>query len=432
MTTDFRKAFVDLLTNHTIHYLPEQHIIDQNGDVAELIWKNYSPPSEYYWDEESEHRVKKDIAPEWGIILGAYKQNTQFWGKAFESNNSYEMLLDKDFKISFPFISSFWLSDDSKLLLAFEKTKNKIFTDLINDTTTKEETYKNYLLSNIRNVKSEDIKRFQNDKNFVVNVLSQYPSLYSDMNESNKHNHDYIKLALRLKDNLKEIPEKYQNNAAVKDFWFRIHTNYFDSKDIIDFNDDEKRKLFKERLDFLGSLLSHKAHSIYKKYAVELLSADIGKYINKFGVDIIKSLKSDLFESEKFKDDLKSLVKNYNNTEPNSKTDDKIFALIKDKVELTNIIENNLFYIFKEKRLSKKLIDSEEYNQWIQTILEKNHQNEITSDESRSLINALKKITQIEALKELPRTKDLFTYYQHERLSALLPTQDKKTSKMKI
>ena len=432
MTIDFRKAFVELLTKHEIHHLPDQQIIDQNSDIAQLIWKNYSPPSEYSWDEESERSIKINTGSDWGQILSAYKNHTQFWEKAFESNNSYEILLTDNFKIYFPFITSFWLSNDEKLLLAFEKTKNKEFTDLINDSTTKEDTYKTYLLNNTRIVKTEDLQRFQDDKKFVATILSQYPSMYCDLNEENKNNHDYIKLALRLKTNIKNIPEKYQNNATIRDYWFKIHTKYFDSKDILEFSDDEKRNLFLQRPDFLGSLLNHKPNSNYTKYAIELLSTDILKYINNFGMDTIKALKLDLFCNEGFKLSLNNFLASYCGTDPSSKTDEKIFSLIKDKPEFTNVLDDNLFYIFRKNRLSKTLINNIEYNQWIEIILDKNHKNELTSDNARRLINALKKITKIEVLKELPKTKDLFTHYQHERLLAILPAENKKSVKIKL
>lgn len=417
MEINYKQELLDLLENNEIKNLPSQNLIDSDIRFALAIWKNYEPNlnlSKYEYEDITEEDYYKAL--KWGTILNSYQENIDFWHQSFELKQNYKILLTDAFKEDFPFITKKWLNDDDKLIELFEKTKNKDFLNLVKSDE-KNIIYKDYLIKNINHATKEDIEKYQEDLLFVTKLLSVRPFNYINLSEFNKHNHDYIKLALKNKDMWSEIPEKFQKESVIRTYWFNSNINKFQLKEVDDLKEEEKVQYFKYNPNGLNSALN-KNYYKYKEIAIKFLEEDIQTYISAIPTEFLENdIKKELSKNNILKNNLINFIKSYKKVDKFSPKEKNLFNLAAGDNEIEEIASNNFFYVLQGKKLSNQKIEQEEFNAWIKIIIKDEN---LLPDDARKLILLLKSVTAIEVLKLLPKTKDLLTYYKHEDLAQQL------------
>lgn len=180
---DYQQEFIKFLNNNPIYNLPSQEIIDENEEVALLVWRKYHPfdqdESEYLSSEEKYSRCN------WSHVLAKYAQNEEFWFKAL-INRGYKTLLNQEFQHDFPKITQAIFNSNDKLLELYKESKDLYFLKKMKISQHEfDEIYKEHL-SEQWNISQEDLCQYESDSNFVTKVLKKHPKHYCLLNEENK------------------------------------------------------------------------------------------------------------------------------------------------------------------------------------------------------------------------------------------------------
>jgi len=415
---DYQKEFFNLLANNDIRVLPSKEIINSDSEVALLVWKNYYPDG--YGDEYHTPEPTK-----WHMVLYAYKNNQEFWEKAFASNNSYHHLLDKSFQDFFTPITDFWLNSNKMLLLAFEKTGDTRFNDLITDEKHKKDSYKTFLLSNTYKAGPDDIARYEDDFDFTVKMIEAQPYYYKYLSLENKSKPEFIQMAIIKKELFGDIPEELQPQFRRQ--WFERHFKNFNAKDIDEMSVDEQKEVFSYNPSFLRNMFNRSPMK-YSALAEEMIQKSPKTFFNTFGVDeFSSSLSKKFLNSPRFINYLKNFVDNYSSDDIKNNADKKLFAFIENNQLFKEELKENFYYQIRQKKLNKKRFNQAQYDKMLDIVLKEND-----NAVARKMLGLVRSVTEIEVLKTLPKAKDQLLYYRAQKLEETLASDEKTTLKVKI
>lgn len=379
MELNYKEELFELLKNNSITTLPSYQAISNDEKLAVLAWKSFNYD---YNPNYQEFNFKKWYAEgDWNNTLQAYSNNTAFWEKILESrfnsnkygyndeNNSYTLLLDEDFKKSYPVIVNHFLKNNDKLLELFNKTKNKTFFDLITLSSEEKVVAMKEFITNIvykhdylYSPYDEELKKNQNDREFISKLLAIDFNIYSKLDESLrndkeyidiilkspasfkllsqelKENTDYIEIALKNRDNFYELSSK--NQGKYFDQWIEKGITTITYKSLQQFNNVQREKIFSLNTNLFKQFLDHKADQAYP-IAEKLLRQDFNKFIDIVPVKVL--LKLDYSDLESIKPTLENFIDNYNK-QGLEKSDEKYLILISKHTELFEKLNENLFY----------------------------------------------------------------------------------------
>lgn len=426
---DYKEEFFNLLKHNVVYNLPSQELIDSDEEVAKLVWNNYCPVSRYEASSMGSEEIFNQAS--WPIVLRKYTKDIAFWNEILEKEK-YSSLLKKHFVEAFPVIAEHWLKDKQKLYQLFEKTNDTYFYEKIPDSDEKHSYYKNYLMTgNMYRVSDNDILKYENDPLFVKELLEKQPSNYKKLNELNRKKHEFVAMALAYKDNLNHIPLEYQQNPTIKNYWFKMHSRNFSLREIAILPFEERLFCIQVNPDLLGPALMNNFNG-FKEVTVKLLEQDLDTFLTPISTQTLESrLPAIVAENKIIRQQLQSFISNYNETTKNNLNFKKLFLIEKDP-ELKIQADTNLFYVLRNQKISTIKFNQEQFEQFSKVILDKNFHGELNSDDARKLFAYLRVVTEIEVLKQLPKTKDLLTYYHHQRLETKLPVEEDKNPNVKI
>lgn len=425
---DYKEEFLNLLRHNNIYNLPSQELIDTNKEVAKLVWKHYCPVSRYEAMKMDSEQIFDHS--KWPELLGTYNQDIEFWTELLEEEK-YDSLSKEYFTRAFPSIADYWLKDIQKLYTLFEKTGQNYFYKKIPESDEKDTYYKNHLMTgNMYKVSNGDILKYENDPLFVKELLEKQPSNYKQLNELNRKKHEFVAIALADKDNFNHIPLDYQQDPIIKNYWFKMHSRRFSLQEIATLPFEEKLYCIQANPDILGHALMNK-FNVFKEVAIKLLEKDLDTFLIPISTQTLKSLPAIILQNKIIMKNLHDFISTYNETTNSGVHIKKIF-LIEKIPELQKQAETNLFYILRNQKTSRIKFNKNEFDQFVTIIMDKNFKGETNSDDARKLLAFLRSVTEVEVLKQLPKTKDLLTYYSHQRLETKLHIEKDKKSILKM
>ena len=402
---DYLEEIINILEANDIKSLPSQELINNNQRVALAVWKNFTIAGDYYGHYSMNEWYNEG---KWGQVLKAYENNTQFWDKALaEKDFSSELILHSSFKEDFPAIAQSILTDNEKLLALFHKTSDlQIFQILTFDEPKKDAIYKDFVLSKHGYLNAGDIKKYQEDTQFVEAALKLVPSFYDYLTPENKLNDNYIKLVLDIDSTLfPYIPKEKQDQYF--GVWLEQHK---DQKHVLDnFTESQRDKILSVRPDLLSHALDRDPFK-YKEMVIDTVVRDGLETFNHFSLNQLTNVFKQPKDLEKIKPLLSGFAINYSNVKEISKKENKIIAIISLDTDLRDQLRENIFYQLNEMTPGYKL-PKEKFDGYVTKVIEKVENSTLTVEKANSFLGRLKNKMPSDVLKEekLPNT-DLYLH----------------------
>lgn len=426
---NYQEEYYKLIENHIFYQLPEQKIIDYDERVALAILKNYQNRelhNEYQYDEYNRYEEIK-----FNEILANYKHNKSFWEKA----NIQDYLLKEDFRKQFPEISFQFLSDKDFVLKFFKNKKNKLLLDSLNTLVPKEEfeiLAKSFLLA--KGATSEDLKKYENDEEFIKEMLRVRPYLYEELSEEIKNKESIVNVYLEYEPSILSFPRERQNQLFYT--WAKLHRNW-DMK-IIDQLD----------YDYLKPIMKKINKSNNEFLIQKLLSRNINKY-QEIIVDFFEQNKNITLFTKMIKEkpinELTPILKNMDCTfylenwlnnysyKQLDKFDNKMLDILKDYSELKEIWKLSFDYKLMNKINKNEAITFDFFKEALEVQLKKLNEQKITYEKVETNMLQLKKYLSVDILKEMKLpNKHIIEYLQHMKFQENFVEKGIKEKKMKI
>ena len=403
---DYIKEIVEILENNKIKHLPSIELISQSEDIALAVWKNFVVGGDYYGYYDFNDWY---IEGNWKEKLKSYSENVKFWEKAIEiCNNNFDFsdfLLNKEFQIDFPIIKNYFLSNNEKLAEYYNKNGNEEYLEL--STLSKEEKdilYKKKILNNPSYLSIDTLRKYENDEVFITSILEKNPNTYNNLNDINKLNEKFIELAFKNKNfDFVYIPAEKQDKYFP--LWLENHVN--DRHVLSSFKPAQRKAILEVRPDLF---LNMSDKDLFKDsdIAIKVIQNDIFN-IRHFSLKQIDTLFKEL-SLDKIKPQLLKYAQEYSNTQEISKTENKIFALIKMDKEITKTLKNNIFYQLNTMIPDSKIIKAT-FDGYVDIIIDKVENHNFPIGKADSYLGRLKNKLPVEILKEekYPST-DIYKY----------------------
>lgn len=466
MTIDFKKHLLIQLQNDPIYNLPSIEVINSDINFALAVWKNFS----VYSFQNS--RVSIDSwysAGNWKNNLEKYKEDINFWKVALEEGNfKYEVLLHENFQKDFPFITQYYLKSNERLQELYYKTNKEEFFNLID--LSEDEKYKikqYYYAEKGSNVSQDFITKYEHDQNFILKLLTKNCGYFKCLNEENRDNPEYIKLALTnnplnfeyLSEVNKDITEyiKLAFNRKTSIHIHKVATNFhllsddrkinlfsgwlthfgqvISGSDITKLNELQREEAFRLRPELLGGMLQNQSKK-YGTVAAKLLNEDFDKYIPYVNEPMLFVHYKNLEDTVFIKDNLDQYINEYIPKTKLSKKDKNILYLIGLDESLIGKLNSNVGYQINVLINKPDKISEETFFTFVDKMIALNKSSEVTIEQCDSYITSLRSKLESSVQKELRLPKvGTFNYLcmlkLNEKLQATLPTKIEK-SKNKI
>jgi hypothetical protein len=404
---NYQEELLAMLENNELRTLPSQELIDSSERVVKAIWKNKEFESEdryggdrYY--DSFEVWYKKS---QWGTILQKYSENTQLWEELLEMHEGgYEFILSSQFRSDYPIIANHFLENNDKLITLFNKTGKREFYDRLTlDLEKKEDVYKLFLINNYHQITKELIEKYESDDSFVTKLLNRSVSYFADLNEENKANKEYIKIALRGKyENFFVLSEENKNR------YFKSWTTHYISrltlKNVLNLDTEQQAFILAQRHDLLSSAIQNKDRGLYQ-IAVDCLKENVEEVINAFDQDSLKTFAKNKENLKSIHPQLKKFVENYKGAGFTKKDNKMMFLLSYDK-ELMEKLQTNIFYKISKIIESKQKQDIDWFEYMMKKVFSLYDDKKITNDDAKVLTGKVKSCLTIEAMKELRIPKE--------------------------
>lgn len=426
MNIDYREELLNYIKNHSIKKLPSQNLINNDREIAEAIWTNLVGSENKVYNLKEWYNSFK-----WRDILKEYSSDISFWKKVLDFEHyDVEILLLKEFKSDFPIIVDYFLNSNEELKRIYTLSNNDKYFKLLNlNIEEKIEFNKELMLKKgISYYYVSYFKEYQDDLEFVKNILQKTPYNYCYLNEENKKNIDFIKLALKDRDNFFLIPDEYNNLYFSS--WYKYYKNSIQNKELNKFNEDQKLVILKNNPNLLKYTLI-KEFDKYKDLGLMMIHTDKNEAIELFDLEIL--MKFTKLEHNIFDDVCLEFIKEYTSLTKMTSTQKKYIELIKLNPEMENNLNNNLFYLIQNQ---KRTVDLELVNNIFELLENKYKNNTITYEKAEIILQSVKSRLPSEILKEKKFPKaDLFKYFQTMKMMSNLETElpiHKKNSTKKI
>lgn len=444
---NYQEEYYNLIENQIFYHLPDQQMINYDERVALAIMKTYRNRVLYNEYEYDSYDKFKEI--KFNEILYMYKNNKAFWEKTDIKNLileqgfreqfpeiSFQFLSDKQFVISLlnknnnldlinniipPETSVALLSDKELLLELVSKDDNFALTSL-NSLISKEEferLEKSFLLSKGSLKSEEDIAKYENDKEFIIEMVKKDKYLYPKLSDTLKNDTDIINTYLLHNDSILSFTKEKQNELFVP--WARLHRDW-DMK-IIDQLDYDYLKPIMKRINKTNNELLMK----------KLLSRNVDKYKeviidffeqNKNSEYFLKMLKENSLEK------LSPVLKGLDCTEyvikwindfsykAEDKFDTKMLYIMKLYPELQTKWESSFDgKIFKQIN-NKEPLSFDDFREALNIQFEKLNQDKINYEKLESNMLKLKTYLPVSVLKEMRiPNKSIVEYLQHMKFN---------------
>jgi hypothetical protein len=404
---NYQEELLAMLENNELKTLPSQALIDSDERVVKAVWKNlqfegYHKYDDYYSDSFETWYQKSN----WGTVLQKYASNTALWEELLEVYSSaHEFILNPIFQKDFPIIADHFLKDNDKLIELFNKTRNKEFHDRLTlDFDKKEDVYKLFLINNHRHIDAEIITKYENDDVFVNKLLTQNSSYFAYLNEENRANTEYIKIALRGHyDNFFLLSD--QNKEKYFEQWATHYISKITLKNVSSLKNNEQQTfILSRRHDLLSSAIQSKDRGLYQ-IAVDCLKGNVAEVINAFDDASLKIFAKNKDNLKFITPQLENFVDNYKGA-GFSKKDNKMIKLISYNQELKEKLQTNIFYKVNTILESKQKQDVGWFDYIIKKVFNLYDNKEITNEDAKILTGKIKSCLTIDAMKELRIPKE--------------------------
>lgn len=425
---NYKEEYYKLIENQTFYHLPDQQIINFDERVALAVIKNYmNRVLHEEWQYDSYDRYTEIKFNE---ILYMYKNNKSFW----EKTNIKHLILQEGFREQFPEISFQFLSDKD-FLLTLNK-KNSIVLDSLNKLVLPEEfekLEKSYLLSKgYGNL--EEITKYEDDKEFIIEMIKNDSSLYPKLSENIKNNNEFISVYLTHEQSILNFPKEKQNELFVS--WARLHKNW--NMKVIDQLDYEylkpiMKKINKTNNEYLMDKLLSRNINKYKEVIIDFFeqNKNVGyffKMIREKSLDDLKPVLQDLDCSTY----LQKWLNNFNYKKID-KFENKILNIMQRYPNLKTQWEDSFDCMIAKIVSNNELLTFEQFRLGLDIQLQKLEKNLITYEQVESNMIQLKKYLPIELLKEnkIPN-KCIVEYLQNIKFNEKFEPKGNKERKIKI
>lgn len=419
---DYLKEIIQILENNDIKTLPSKELISSNEQVALAVWKNFTLDGDYYGYYSFNEWYE---AANWGQTLSAYKDNIGFWEKAIKvqiGNEEMDIQYSDfytypQFKEDFPLIADHISKDNNLLVELLFRTNKRDFLDqltLPEDEKTKIE--KQFYLKNYHSLAPVAAQHYENDPEFITQLLKVAPHFYGGLSEEAKNNDEYIKLAMKHSNNFGYIPvEKADQyfSGWLKD---NLHQKFI----LTQFTENQQYQILAKKPEMLAPLLDKDPYK-YKDFAINAIAksnGDVNHIVdicNAFTLPQLINVFKQPSDLEKVRPMLEFFVKNYNSTKEISKKENKVMAIIELDTDLTNKLRENIFYQLNEMKPGYKL-SKEKFDNYADQVIAKVNNNELDTDKASSFLGRLKNKLSIELLQaEKYPHKDLYEYIAAQR-----------------
>lgn len=403
---NYQEELLAMLENNELKTLPSQALIDSDERIVKAIWKNkefegYHKYDDYYSDNfETWYQKSK-----WGTVLQKYSTNTALWEELLEVYSSaHEFILNPIFQKDFPIIADHFLKDNDKLIELFNKTRNKEFHDRLTlDFDKKEDVYKLFLINNHRHIDAEIITKYESDDVFVNKLLTQNSSYFAYLNEENRTNKAYIKIALRGHyDNFFLLSDENKDKYFKQ--WATHYIKQINFKNVLNLKSEQQAFILCQRHDLLASAILSKDNGLYQ-VAVDSLKDNLEELINSFGADSLKLFAKNKENLKYIQPQLEKFVDNYKGA-GFSKKDNKMIMLISYNQELKEKLQANIFYKVNTILESKQKQDVEWFEYIMKKVFNLYDNKKINNEDAKVLTGKVKSCLSIDAMKELRIPKE--------------------------
>lgn len=425
----YQEEYYKLIENQTFYQLPNQEMINSDERVALAIIKNYSNRIIYNDYEYDNYDRYKEI--NFNEILSHYKKNKSFW----EKTDIKKYLLEESFRIQFPEISFQFLTDREFLLSFFSFEKNKLILDSLNKLVSKEEferLEKSFLLSKYPDIK--EIKKYENDENFIKEMVRKNPHIYEELSENIKEKEDVIKIYLEHENSILSFSKEKQNKYFIT--WAKLHKNW--NMKIIDQLDYEYLKPIMKKINktnneyFIEKLLSRNFQK-YKEIIVDFFENNKNHNVffkmikEKPIVELMPILKE--MDCSEY---IQQWINNYS-YKPFEKFDNKMLEIMNNYPEINKEWEKSFDYNLMNKINKNQKITFDLFREALDIQFKKLQEQKITYEKLQTNMMQLKKYLSIDVLKEMKIPKEhIVEYLQHMKFNETFEEKNKKEKKLKI
>lgn len=425
---NYKEEYYKLIESQIFYHLPDQQIINFDERVALAVIKNYMNRVLHEdWEYDSYDRYKEIKFNE---ILYMYKNNKSFW----EKTDIKYLILQEGFREQFPEISFQFLSDKD-FLLTLNK-KNPIVLDSLNKLVLPEEfekLEKSYLLSRgYGNL--EEITKYEDDKEFIKEMIKKDSSLYPKLSENIKNNNEIISVYLTHEQSILNFPKEKQNELFVS--WAKLHRNW--NMKIIDQLDYEylkpiMKKINKTNNEYLMDKLLSRNINKYKEVIIDFFeqNKNVGYFFKMVRENPLEKL-SPVLKGLNYKEYVKQWVNDFS-YKAEDKFDTKMLYIIKAYPELQIEWENSFDYKMLKQINNKEALSFEDFKEALNIQFEKLNQNKINYEKLESNMLQLKKYLPINILKEMRiPNKNIVEYLQHMKFNEKFVEKGVSIKKSKI
>lgn len=430
---DYLKELIQVLENNDIKALPSKELISANEEVALAVWKNFTVDGDYYGYYSFNEWYE---AGNWGDTLSAYKDNVDFWKKAIKAQIDNEKMdieysdfyTYPQFKEDFPVIAEH-ISKDNNLLveLLFKTNKKDFLYQLTVPEEEKVKIEKQFYLKNYHDLVPMSAQHYENDPEFITQLLKVAPYFYGGLTTEAKNNDEYIKLAMKHSNNFHYLPSEKADQYFST--WLKDNLN---QKFILSqFTENQQDQILAKKPEMLAPLLDKDPYK-YKDIAINAIKKangnvnNIVEICNAFTLPQLINIFKQPSDLEKVRPVLEFFVTNYNSTKEISKKENKVMAIVELDTQLTNTLRDNIFYQLNEMKPAYKL-SKEKFDNYCDQVITKVNNQEIDTDKASSFLGRLKNKLSLEVLQdEKYPHKDLYSHIEAQRVSGNNSSNTKK------
>lgn len=408
MSINYEEELINLLENNDIKTFPSQELIDSNIRVVKAIWRNFVTDI-----DEDEGFVFDEWynAGDWGNKLKKYAEDFKLWeellaSKCYKSylgsnNSSYDFILTEKFQKDFPKIADYFLNNDEKLILLFNKTHNKEFYDRLKlDKTKKEDIYKMFLIDSATYIDNESIVQFENDEEFVQKLLMKSPSYFQKLNLSNRNKIENIKIALRTMDNFFYLSDEMREKFFKP--WANAYMNQIRFKQLEQMTEEQTVYIFTHRKELLSNAINSGKYEII---ATNILTQDLDSNLSYFSEEAIKKFSKNKSNMKKIYGQLEKFVEEYADS-GFSKKDKKMLILVREIPELKDKLQDNIFYRLNKLKEGGEKMNSEWFESITREAINLYENGKVNREKVEAFVFIAKGCLEISSLKELRLPKN--------------------------
>jgi hypothetical protein len=442
---NYEQELLDMITNNSIKTLPSQGLINTNREIAKAVWHSYVPPGALGYDDCLLFDKWYGLC-DWKNVLVRYKDDIGFWESSFSDfKAAATMLLYEPFKKDFPLVAKHYLTNNGLLKKLLFASNNEEFFELIQlPANEKEELYFEYQMGKSGSIDEKFIPKYENDPVFVTKLLEKSPMYFQYLNEENRNNFEFIKLALKKRNNGSDrssMENLFHLNQENRDkyfsAWLKPYGNAIRAKDLDKYTTIEQTLILTNHPDLLRVMLE-KNFNRFKYLGLKLLNENFDSYLPCFNVkqlELAFKNESDLTSVQLEK--ITHFVLNYNTIKKPTLVEKNYLYLTSIVLNLKDRLESDLLYKIDCIAQESKKVDLEGFLNFVDDTISQYQTGRIKEEQAEKIINALKSIVPNELKQELKLPKNnTFKYLQMEKLnhelSTSLPVNDIKIVKNKI